>query len=254
MNVPSIFEEELRIRGVSFSIDGSGRYLLHVNDTKLLVSLENVVRDVMRDGDNGQVGRFVECVLASTSQFDVAIDAGRLYWCLERSDLDETPKFWVPISDQVGRALVHLSADGNLVTWVTPEMLESNQISESEAREHGFANLARALSRGVIETTDIDGVALGYIGSELPFKSSLILAPNLREVAEEILGWPLHSVAPNRDFLYLWASRHEDFSSRVGGTVVREFRESSYPISTELFEISDDGIQALGEFPLPEEE
>jgi hypothetical protein len=88
------------------------------------------------------------------------------------------------------------------------------------------------------------------LNTSIPFKSSLILAPNLKEVTGPALGWPLLAVTPDRDFLYLWDSRHTDFAGRVGAVVVREFTESSYPISPEVFEITDDGIKAVGEFPV----
>ncbi len=96
---------------------------------------------------------------------------------------------------------------------------------------------------------DIDGVQLGFIGTPLPFKASLILAPNLREVVGAVLGWPLMAVVPDRDFLYIWGARHTEFVQRVGGVVVREYSKASYPISTEVYEITDQKIRAIGEFP-----
>jgi hypothetical protein len=112
-----------------------------------------------------------------------------------------------------------------------------------------FANLARALTESTLESQDIDGVQLGFFTTSPPFKASLILAPNLRDCVGPALGWPLMAVVPERDFLYLWAARHTDFVGRVGGVVVREFAKASYPISTEIYEISDAGIRAIGAFP-----
>ena len=128
-------------------------------------------------------------------------------------------------------------------------MLDALELTEPVAAAKAFDNLARALREATIENEEIDGVQLGYIATTLPFKSSLILAPNLREVVEASIGWPLHAVAPDRDFLYLWAARHEDFAPRVGSVVVTEYSRAPYPISTEVFEIADGGIRAIGEFP-----
>jgi hypothetical protein len=58
------------------------------------------------------------------------------------------------------------------------------------------------------------------------------------------------AVAPDRDFLYLWAARHTDFVHRVGKGVVREYLKASYPLSTEVYEINDEGIRAVGAFPV----
>ena len=112
-----------------------------------------------------------------------------------------------------------------------------------------FTNLGRALTEASVESQDLDAVQLGFIGTSLPFKASLILAPDFRQVVEPLLGWPLLAVFPDRDFLYLWAARHTDFAQRVGPVVVREYSQASYPLSTEVFEITDSNIRAIGEFP-----
>lgn len=250
MDIQAQFEDELRRRGFAFSVDAeSGRHAVEVGGGRLLVSLENLQRDVASDGDVGRVARFVDAVVASAGEFDTTVSADQLYWCLEPNDYKELADYRVAISDRVDRVLVHLSGDGRLVTWVTPSMLASLGLSEADAGATAFTNLGRALSEASVETQTIDGVQLGFVNTSLPFKASLILAPNLREITEVTLGWPLMAVVPDRDFLYLWASRHTDFVQRVGRVVVREYSQASYPISTEVYAITDKAIRAIGEFP-----
>jgi len=250
MNVTTLFEDELRQRGFPFSIDAeSGRHAVEVGGGRMLVSLDNLQRDVAGDGDTGRVSRFVDAIVASAGAFDTALSAERLYWSLEPSDYQERADYRVAMSDRVDRVLVHVSADGRLVTWVIPAMPDSLDLSESDAAAKAFANLGLALGEATIESQDIDGVPLGFISTTLPFKASLILAPNLREVVGAVLGWPLVAVVPDRDFLYLWAARHTDFAQRIGGVVVREYSQAAYPISTEVYEITDQTIRAIGEFP-----
>ena len=63
--------------------------------------------------------------------------------------------------------------------------------------------------------------------------------------------WPaaVLGVMPARDFLYLWNATEKGFVNRLGGVVVREFEASPYPISRDVFEVSDGGLRAIGEFP-----
>lgn len=250
MNVIALFEGELRQRGLLFSIDPeSGRHAVEIGGGRMLVSLQNLQRDVAIDGDANRVSRFVDAIVASSRKSGDALSADQLYWCLEPSDYTEKAEFRVALSDCVDRVLVHLSSDYRLVTWVSPEMLRSLCMSESDAGDRAFANLARALIESKLESQNIDGVQLGYVSTSLPFKTSLMLAPNLREVVGSVLGWPMMAVAPDRDFLYVWAARHSDFVRRVGGVVVREYSQASYPISTEVYEIGEQGIRAVGAFP-----
>lgn len=249
MNIRTLFESELHQRGFPFSIDAeSGRHAIEIGGGRMLISIENLQRDVAADGDTGRVSRFVDALLASAGAAGCELSAERLYWSLEPNNYEQRADILEVVSDHVDRVLVHLSVDPPVITWVTHAMLDSLGLSESAAGEKAFANLGCALRNATIDFQDIDGVRLGFITTSLPFKASLLLAPNLREVAEDLLGWPLMAVAPDRDFLYLWAARHTDFVQRVGNVVVREYSQASYPISTEVYEITDQDIQSVGSF------
>lgn len=250
VNVRNLFEEELKKRGLAFSIDAnSGRHVLEIGEGKMLVSLENLERDISQGKDVDSISRFVNSILASSSLSDIPLAPEQLYWCFEPNDYVEKADFREPLSDCVDRVLVRLSPDGRLITWATAKMLKSVGMSEFDAKEQAFTNLARTLTEAKIETMEIDDVQLGVVNTPLPFKTALILAPNLKEIVGPVLGWPLMAVIPDRNFLYLWAARHNNFVGRVGRTVVREFSQSPYPISTEVFEISDKEIRAIGAFP-----
>jgi hypothetical protein len=250
MNAQALFEDELRKRGMPFSIDaGSGRHAVEIGGGRMLVNLDNLERDLARDQDVGRVSRFVDAIVASTESRVEQTSAEHLYWCFEPSNHVERADYRVAMSDRVDRVLVHLSSDGRFITWVTPEMLDSLRLSEADAGAVAFANLGRALVASSVESQDIDGVQLGYLDTSFSSKASLILAPNLREVVGSVLGWPLMAVIPDRDFLYLWAAKHKDFVSRIGGVVVREYSQAAYPISTEVYEITDGTVRAIGEFP-----
>lgn len=252
MQVQKLFEEELANRGVAWSIDAeSGRHCIEMNGGRMLVSLTNLERDVASSDDTGKIARFVDAIFESENATSDTPSAERLYWILEPNDYVEKPFFREAVSKRADRVLVHLAADRKLVTWVTPDMLQMLDLTIDQAEAVAFHNLERALSEATLETSDHDDVTLGYIATPLPFKTALILAPNLKKVLGQTLGWPLLAVTPDRDFLYLWAARHSDFSSRLGEIVVREYAEAPYPISTEIFELSDLGVRASGAFSAP---
>ena len=71
------------------------------------------------------------------------------------------------------------------------------------------------------------------------------MAPNLKASLENKLGWPIVAVAPDRDFLDLWAAKREKFVDRVGSTTVEQYSKASYPLSTEVYSVSDAGIRAI---------
>lgn len=250
MPTKDLFERELQNRGIAFTIDAeTGRHSLEIGGGTMLISIANLERDIATDGDVGRIGRFVDAIVAAADEAGITYAIDGLYWSLESNDYDEPPDFRVPISGRLDRVLIHQSSDGQLLSWVSPRMLEELKIDENQAAAIAFDNLARALAEAKIEYSDIDGTRLGFVNTALQFKASLILAPNLQEAAGRVLGWPLLAVVPDRDFLYLWDARNKDFTGRVGSVVVREYSQAAYPLSTEVYEIVDGGVRAIGAFP-----
>jgi len=250
-DVANLFERELARRGLPFRRDlDSGRYIFNARGLELFVSLDNVAREYRRDADPERITRFVDTVLAA--EVDHATwrqSQCSIFYCLEPSDHVERSDLRTAVSDRVDRVPVLFQGSTGRITWVSEAMLRDWQVSKEDLSTAILSNLASVLAETRIEHSDIDGVRLGHFASSLPFKSALMLAPNLRQRVEQLIGWPLYAVAPARDFLYVWAAEHADFAGRVGGVVVDEFTKSPYPISTEVFEISDGGIKAIGAFP-----
>jgi hypothetical protein len=90
--------------------------------------------------------------------------------------------------------------------------------------------------------------ASSYLESDFLPKASLLLAPGLAESVREHLGWPVRAIAPARDFLMLWPAENADVVPRIARTALTEFSEGSYPLSTEVLEVGDAGVRAIGEF------
>jgi hypothetical protein len=86
-----------------------------------------------------------------------------------------------PISDQVDTVPVIVRAPRQTVSFITPTMVDKRQVSRPEVETAAPRNLAAALTAAKLGYGDVDGVRLGFLGTELPIKAALILAPNLRE-------------------------------------------------------------------------
>lgn len=249
-DIRRLFEWRLRERNLDFQEADAGRYLIEVGSGKIAVSLDNVERNYLRDNDTSAIDRFIDTLLQPILPLPEwpSLRDGLLL-SLEPNDLeglDDTIR--MDLSDSVAVVLTYYSTLTGHMRWLQPRDLENLAISVDEGWQAAESNLERVLSTTSIAYSDIGGQKLGMIEAEEPYKASLILARGLREKVEASIGWPIYAVAPARDFVYLF-SRDGGLIDRVGKVVVDEYQASGYPISTEVWELSDNGRSAIGAFP-----
>jgi hypothetical protein len=244
-----IFERELRRRKVAFTLLDDGAYVLDVGGGKLTVSLENVARDLRRDGDEAAIPRFVERCLSSLDVPAWNVARTRVYLSAERFDRDFGDTLREKVTDEVTRVLVVTDAAESKITWLTPRQRETWGVELAELEKAARTNLDALLAGKKLEVAEADGKKLGMVPVASAFKASLVFAPSFRRFVEPTLGWPVLAVIPCRDFIYVIAEKDKDLLGRMGAVVQREFRQSGYPITTEVLRLSDEGVEAIGKFP-----
>jgi hypothetical protein len=246
MNARELFQAELTRRGATWSIAADGRCIVSVGSMQILVSLDNLDRHLaVESADGGAVAAFTAGVFAAAELSPVTADG--LYWFAEPNDYDVLAEIRAPVSARLDRVLVHVTGDGGLIRWVARAHLNQVGLTVADATDRAWANLDRAVHQAQVTTGEIAGAAVAMLATELPSKASLLLAPALREVAEEVIGWPVLAVAPDRDFVFLWNAGRRDLIAGMGGMVHREFGRAPYPLSMEVFQISD-SLRAIGAY------
>lgn len=255
------FEEALRAQGgeiVETLGDDAFRVRLPAGDA--VISLENLRRDITRDGDgdagDGDGGRHeaVDAFVAALGRAPRGLpgwpDARPgLRWALESRTLDLTDVVHEALTPQLAAVLCHVDDHEALASFVSPRTLEAWSLDRERARQHALENMAALLARTEIEVGEVRGAPLGMFSTPSIHKASLLLAPALKERVATAIGWPLLAVAPCRDFAYVFAD--ESLIAPMAATVMREHQESGYPLTTEVLRIADDGLEAIGAFGPP---
>jgi hypothetical protein len=150
-------------------------------------------------------------------------------------------------TDRVDRALIYFDTGRNLVSEIMPTSLTAWGVALPDIVAKAKGNPARMLQASRLQDHESHGMRLGFVETEIPFKTALILAPNLKDVVSPLLGWPLLAVIPDPGFLRMRDASKQDFVRRIGATVTKEFDNASSPLTTEVLRI-DDGIAAFGVF------
>jgi hypothetical protein len=201
------------------------------------------------EGDPSRVTFFVEQIAAvSLKRIEPWSEArARLFLKLEPNDYDFHGALHWPVSPRVDRLLTLSAPRSTSLRWVTQQMLDDWGVTLEQAEQAAGENLDRLLGSIRLEVDPVDGHKLGMVPLDSPFKASVILAPHFRAFVEKELGWPVLAVTPCRDFIYLY-DNDEDFARRGGPVVLEEYSTSGYPITTELWRISDGGLEAIDAF------
>lgn len=246
----AIFRAALKARGVVFSgPDEEGLYKLQLGKGSVTVCLENIAREYARDGDPRAIERFVDTTLATFTVPEWARAKTLLFFSAEPSDHQFGDTVRWQVSDSVCRVLVLTDLQESKITWVTRSMLEEWHVNEAEAVAAAGANMDRLLEGKEPELgEEIDGVRLGMVPIDSVFKASIVFAPGFKSYVSKKMAWPVLAVIPCRDFIYILSEKDKALLNRMGAVVQREYRESGYPITTEVLRISDEGIKAVGEF------
>ena len=245
-----IFEDELNQRHVRFTVEKeTGFYRMTHQGIKMSVSLENFARNYERDKDPKAVVDFIDKVLEPRSVPDWNTAKSFVYFSAEPSDQPFGNTIRTKVSNSISRVLVVTDLDEGTITWITPSKLSKWGVTETQVEVAALKNMDTLLEGKKIEVMMIEDMKIGMIPVESSFKASVIFAPSFKRFISTELQWPVLVVIPCRDFIYVISEKDKSLLNRMGRVVVNEYNRSGYPISTEVLRISDQGIEAIGEFP-----
>jgi hypothetical protein len=245
----TVFEAQLTERGAEFRLLDDGRYEIAAASGVVTVALDNLSRRYERDGDVEAVSVFLDALLAQELSLPPWEQARRsVFAMLEGADLEigedtisrplSAGAMLIPVYFDGAAGTLRLLRGSDLATW---------GLGADELWAAADASLD-AIMRGTdVSYLDAGGFRLGVIEAGEPHKASLIRAPSLRSKVEDVLGWPILAVAPSRGFVFLIGKADADRVGRLARAVVEEFESAEYPISMEVWEVSDAGIDAIGD-------
>jgi hypothetical protein len=167
---------------------------------------------------------------------------------LERRDERLEHALWSPVTPRLAAVLAWASPDEDRLTWLardTPELWghDLDAIAAQAAR-----NLDRIVQSAALRVEELAGARVALWEGEDWLKASYLLAPNVRERVEPHLGWPVHAIAPCRDFVLLFSEPTPALLERLAGVVAHEWGESDDPLTAEVLRLDDEGFGAIGEF------
>ena len=247
VEVATLFLREMAARGLPVTLCEDGQYEFRQGSGVSSISLENISKEFERDHDPDRVLRFVESILLSPVIPGWPEVQKRLYFSVEPADQSFGDTVREPVGDSVYRIIAHLNEQGNQLMWVSEHMLALWGQTRAAVEAVASSNMAELLRSIPLKLTEMAGRTFGTFEINSPFKAALLFAPNFREVVGEKLGWPLYALIPSRDFVYVFAEKDQGLLGVLGQAAVEEFEKGSYPVSRDIFRLSDEGLDAVFE-------
>ena len=220
------------------------------NDTTYQVSLDNFTRRIgMGDAVEHIVADFVRTLLTPPPKIEGNAATTGLRLMLEQASVvEQSNTLAKTLSAEVVATVVWVDAAESRIRFVMPHHLAEWGLATDRAWSEAGMNMDELVRQTPIEVMDANGLLLGMLSTPSVSKASLLLAPRLRDFVPAQIGWPLLAVAPCRDFVYLLSETSRDQLGRMGPVVMREFTRSAYPLSPEVWRVSDDGLRSIGSF------
>ena len=245
------FVEEVQRRGLEVGkAQEDGRIPIVLQDRELVVNLANLMRQLRNNATPETLQRFVDGVLHAQQALPPWPDAmGRVRFGAAQPPDESTDVIAVPVTEKLIGVVCWTDEEEQLLRFVGEQQVAVWGIDDDELLLAASYNMGRMLDATPLEIHKRKGVKVGVLETSSMFKASLIFSPNLRSKLEPSLGWPVVAALPCRDFLYLFGAADLDaIKDELGPVVLQEFRQSSYPLTTELLHISEEGITAVGHF------
>ncbi|WP_264565066.1 hypothetical protein [Flavobacterium sp. N3904] len=246
------FKTELGKSGLKIdSIDKEDFVHINIDGNDLKISLENVRRNYERDSDESHITDLVNLITSYWSRIpNWEISKNKVYIQLFPNDIEFKNFINEKVTDEFSK--VYVVSENEKLSWISKEDIKGWKISESELTKQANINADKLLAETKINFEIIENRKLGVIEVErTSLKGSLLFAPKMKEKLNKDFGFPFYAVIPVRDFCYIFSEKDfEFFSNRIGEVVVEEYKNSGYPITTEILKFTENGIKSVGKYPV----
>ncbi len=158
------------------------------------------------------------------------------------------PEVAMPISGAKSTLLVagYVDADGT-PEYFTKKDWDAQGLNWDTFRARAAQNATEKKFHAELIRDTHKVVQYATVTSEDPLTATMILSPDFLKKFKDIFGPTVLVAVPDRFTVYVFpgeASEYKDYAPMI----IRAYQDSTWPVSLEVFAISDAGIKAIGTF------
>ena len=165
------------------------------------------------------------------------------------------PKFLRPeVSSPIPSAERTVLVAGYLVgdepVYFTKKQFDGLNVTFEKFMEKSLANATSKKVKAEFVRNSKKVIEYVKLSSDSPLTATSVLSPDFLKTFADILGPKILVAIPNRYTIYAFPSLTTDYKD-YAPMILNAYRESAHPVSMEVFEVSRNGMKAVGAYEDP---
>lgn len=160
------------------------------------------------------------------------------------------PEVTAPIPNAQRTVLAAAYLDGDEPVYFTQKQFDALNVTFEQFMEKSRANATSKKVKADLVRDAKNVVEYARVSSESPFTATSVLSPDFLKKFADILGPKILVAIPNRYTIYAFPALTSDYKN-YASIILNAYHDSAYPVSLEVFEVSREGIKAVGEYEEP---
>lgn len=157
------------------------------------------------------------------------------------------PEVSFPISGARNTVLVPGYMDDGDPTYFSKKDWVTLGLTWDSFRAKAAGNATEKKFRAALVRDPNQVVEYAAITSDDPLTATMILSPDFLKKFKDVFGPTILVAIPNRFTVYVFPGQASEYKA-FAPMVLQAYQDSAYPVSLEVFEISEDGMRAVGAF------
>jgi len=161
------------------------------------------------------------------------------------------PAVSFPISGAERTVMVPAYLDEeNQPVYFTKQKFEALGVGLAAFLKQSLANATDKKVKAEFVRDEKQVVRYATLQSENPLTATMVLSPNFLKMFADVFGDKPLVALPNRYTVYIFPKLASDYRN-YADMVISDYKNSAYPVSLEVFEVSPAGLKAVGTYEAP---
>lgn len=140
--------------------------------------------------------------------------------------------------------------DGNEPVYFTKQQFDSLGVNFDAFLKQSLANATDKKVSAEFVRNGKQVIKYATLHSDNPLTATMVISPDFLKMFADVFGDKFLVALPNRFTVYVFPKLASDYKS-YAELVMGDYNDSPYPVSLEVFEVSADGLKAIGTYERP---